>query len=92
MVVGSSPANQNRLTATKDKIVAQLIIKYLGSRRRAGNSFYVRAEENWENDLFQNSKFGGYTKQRYAIKISRTVDQIIGELYSMSWARRVVFW
>jgi hypothetical protein len=67
------------------------VAKYLETERRAGNLIYQASALNWEQDLFSKSKFGGYEKRIYEIKVTRNIDQELGNLYSMSWARRWFF-
>jgi SAM-dependent methyltransferase len=75
----------------KDVAIKNLVIKYLGPERRAGNSIYKSSDINWEQDLFPNSKFGEFTKRTYVTKIVRNINEELGNLYSMSWARREFF-
>lgn len=82
---------QNSLTAVKDETVKRLIEKYLGPKRRAGRGFYEPSGQSWEGDLLPNSKFGGFEKRIYQTKVVRSAEQELGNLYSMSWARRDFF-
>lgn len=65
--------------------VSEVIKKYLGEKRRAGNSYYVESEERWE-DLLTNSKFGGYDKFQNAYIQKWTVEELIGFQGSTSFA------
>jgi ubiquinone/menaquinone biosynthesis C-methylase UbiE len=82
---------QNSLTTRKDNLIKELLVKYIGPGRRAGNSFYQPSKLNWEKDLFPNSKFSKFERRQYDTKVTRNVDQELGNLYSMSWARREYF-
>ena len=71
----------------KDIVIKRLITRYLGTERRAGDSTYKPSDLSWEQDLFPKSKFGGFRKRAYQVKVVRDVDQELGYLYSMSWAK-----
>lgn len=68
-----------------------LVTKYLGSKRRAGKRTYQHSDLSWEQDLFPKSKFGDFTKRVYHVEVVRNVEQELGNLYSMSWARKDYF-
>jgi ubiquinone/menaquinone biosynthesis C-methylase UbiE len=91
LVVGSVPATQNEAVQAKDELIYGLIEKYLGFGRRAGWVMYKPSGRSWENDVFPNSEFGGFEKRKYTIKVVQNVDEIVGELYSKSWALRSHF-
>jgi len=89
-VVGTEPVKQRSDTEKKDKVVAELIKKYLGPERRAGKFIYQAPPKRYE-ELLPNSIFGNFAENYYVITKTRSIDQIIGHLYSMSWARRDYF-
>ena len=91
VIVGSGPVAQNRLAKRKDEAVTELLAKYLGPRRRAGRYIYKPSSLSWEKQLFPYSAYGGFKKRVYVIKVVRDLGQIVGVLYSMSWARREYF-
>lgn len=82
---------QNKITGRKDELIRQLLNKYIGPGRRAGNSMYKQSSLNWEKDLFLNSKFSKFERRIYKTKVVRNAEQELGNLYSMSWARREYF-
>jgi ubiquinone/menaquinone biosynthesis C-methylase UbiE len=88
VIIGSVQTKQNGLSTSKDKIIKELIWKYLGPKRRAGKHIYKPTGESWEKELFPNSKFAEFKKYNYEIEISRSIDQVIGNLFSMSWASK----
>lgn len=75
----------------KELAIKRLITKYLGAGRRAGQGLYKPSRLSWEHELFPSSKFGGFEKRVYTRTIVRDIDQELGNLYSMSWARRDYF-
>lgn len=87
-IVGSVPAVQNSRTAQKDETIKSLVTKYLGPQRRAGNSIYEKPPKAYI-DLFDASKFKNYKSRIYETKVIRNVNQELGNLYSMSWGRRI---
>ena len=84
-------SQKNPNVQSKDAAIKRLVTKYLGPERRAGNSTYQPSDLNWEQNLFPNSKFGGFKKRVYKTKTVRTINQELGNLYSMSWARPEFF-
>jgi ubiquinone/menaquinone biosynthesis C-methylase UbiE len=88
VIVGTSPIDQNRLMMQANKAVGTAIGKYLGPNRRAGKHIYTPTGENWETKLFPQSAFRKIEKRTYVIKVKRTAEQIVGNLFSMSFASR----
>jgi hypothetical protein len=86
IIVGSTPMSQNKLSLKKDMIIKELILKYLGSERRAGKYIYKPTGQDWETELFPNSAFSNFEKQNYVVQVTRSIDQVIGNLFSMSWS------
>ena len=72
------------------KVRKRVVQKYLGTKRRAGNSFYREKEKRWE-DVLNASPFGKHKKWRYAYPLSWTIEEVIGYLYSTSFASRRLF-
>jgi ubiquinone/menaquinone biosynthesis C-methylase UbiE len=91
LIVGTVPAGQNRTAAAKDELIKQTVAKYLGTHRRAGKYVYKQSDKKWESDVLPNSPFGAFEKREYVAKSTQNIDQIIGNLYSMSWALRSHF-
>lgn len=69
------------------KIYKDLVRKYLGEERRAGNSLYRPPSENFD-DALDDSPFGGHTEWTHLFSRTRTLEAIIGFLYSTSFASR----
>lgn len=67
-----------------------MVQKYLGKKRRAGNSFYKVADAWWE-DILDTSPFGGHEEWNYAYPLSWTLQEVISYLYSTSFASRRLF-
>jgi ubiquinone/menaquinone biosynthesis C-methylase UbiE len=87
VIVGTEPVEQDAKTTQKDQHVKELVAKYLGPKRRAGNKLYIHPEKKY-SELLPNSNFKNFEKKHYDIKIERTSQQIIGNLFSMSWASK----
>jgi hypothetical protein len=49
---------------------------------------YLPTGEKRESTLFPKSKFKNFTKCYYTIKIERSIDEVVGNLFSMSWASK----
>lgn len=89
-IVGSAPVTQNKPTALKDELIRDLVAKYIGPQRRAGNSIYKKPPKSY-SDLLGSSEFRNYKRRVYETKVVRNVEQELGNLYSMSWGRRAYF-
>jgi ubiquinone/menaquinone biosynthesis C-methylase UbiE len=85
VIIGTVPVTQSELSAQKDKVIKDLVKKYLGPQRRAGKYIYQQTGEKWESTLLLKSKFKNFTNKYYEIKIERSIDEVIGNLFSMSW-------
>ncbi|MSR71362.1 MAG: class I SAM-dependent methyltransferase [Candidatus Taylorbacteria bacterium] len=85
------------LWATKDnqkeewkQAVRNTIKKYLGEKRRAGNSFYKKSERAF-TDLIDESSFGMHEMWTHIYTRKWTLESILGFLYSTSFASRRLF-
>lgn len=87
VIVGSEPIAQNPLGNLKNEAIKELINKYLGPERRAGSKLYIHPDKRYE-ELLPNSLFRNFEEHFYEIELARTIDQIIGHLFSMSWASK----
>lgn len=68
-------------------VYKDLVRKYLGKERRAGNSLYRPPSEDFD-DALDGSPFGGHTEWTHQFPRTRTFEAIIGFLYSTSFASR----
>lgn len=89
MIVGTEPAEQNEATTKKDEAVQRLIKKYLGNERRAGDKIYTLPPKRYE-ELLPNSKLHDFQAKTYTISLTRSIDELLGHLYSMSWASKAL--
>ncbi|MBI2589175.1 methyltransferase domain-containing protein [Candidatus Saccharibacteria bacterium] len=87
IIGGAKPLSCDPEASEKDKIVQGVIKKYLGEDRRAGKFIYTHPEKSFEEYL-QNSKFRDFRTHYYKTKFDRTADQIIGQLFSTSFASK----
>jgi ubiquinone/menaquinone biosynthesis C-methylase UbiE len=90
VIVGASPIDQNKLMMQANKAVGATVHKYLGPNRRAGKQIYTPTGESWEIELFPQSAFRKIEKRTYVIKVKRTAEQNVGNLFSMSFASRKI--
>lgn len=88
VIAGTAPIAQNKLSTQKHLIIKEMIKKYLGKQRRAGAKLYKSNGRNWENELFPELAFANLEKYDYVVKISRNIDQVVGNLFSMSFASK----
>jgi ubiquinone/menaquinone biosynthesis C-methylase UbiE len=90
VIVGNAAESvlQNVRAARKNEIVKKMLVKYLGPERRAGNKIYKPSSLDWQKDLFPKTRFGNFQTAYYLVQIPRNIDQIVGQLFSMSWAAR----
>lgn len=72
------------------KIRKDVTEKYLGERRRVGNSFYDRGDDTFE-DRLTSSPFGGYKEWSYDFTRTWTLEEVINFLYSTSFASKRFF-
>ena len=90
IVSGSSSIWRNpEKEAWKDKC-KEVIQRYLGEKRRAGNSCYVELKERFE-DILSRSQFRSFEKWEHLSERKKTIDEIIGLLYTTSFARKDFF-
>ena len=69
--------------------LSEVVRGHLGERRRAGSGYYERAERSHE-ELLRDSPFQEITTGRVAATISWTLDEVVGYLYSTSFANRSI--
>lgn len=68
----------------------EIIEKYLGTERRAGDKLhkdFIPEERSFE-EIFKESPFRTFELKQYPYQTERTIDGIIGFLYSTSYANR----
>ncbi|MEK7208134.1 MAG: class I SAM-dependent methyltransferase [Patescibacteria group bacterium] len=91
LIFTHNPSSGWRDKGEKWKVVRkQIVQKYLGAKRRAGNVFYKEKEEYWE-DVLDTSPFGGHEEWNYKYPLSWTLKEVIGYLYATSFASRRLF-
>ena len=71
-------------------VVRRVIEKYLGERRRAGNSYYKKPAGRFE-DIIKRSEFSNLQIYDQEYTQEWTIDQILGYLSSTSFASRRLF-
>jgi SAM-dependent methyltransferase len=71
----------------------ELIEKYLGSKRRAGNGYAddLMDEARPVRELIAESPFRTFECKSYGYKTERTFEELIGYLYSTSYAAKRLF-
>lgn len=67
-----------------------VVQKYLGEKRRAGNTFYDEPKEKFE-DLLKASSFGGYEVWTHDFERTWVLEEVINFLYSTSFASQRLF-
>ncbi|MBI2550886.1 class I SAM-dependent methyltransferase [Candidatus Uhrbacteria bacterium] len=75
-----------------EEVVKQMIQKYLGEERRAGTGKFKQAAKTDERfeDLLNKSLFSLFEERQYKHKREKTIDEIIGRIYSTSFANPAV--
>ena len=72
-------------------LIRDVVGRHLGPSRRAGSGFFQKPEERYE-DLLDLSQFGHHcTVVLPGAPVTRTIDDVIGFLYSTSFASRRLF-
>jgi ubiquinone/menaquinone biosynthesis C-methylase UbiE len=87
---GIDKTPQNDLTSKKDAAVKEIVTRYLGPKRRAGNTFFVPPKEHYI-DLLAQAGFQDVTETFYEYETTRSIDEIVGNLFSLSWASKAQF-
>jgi ubiquinone/menaquinone biosynthesis C-methylase UbiE len=90
VIIGSEPTQQNDLITQKNIIVKNLINKYLGPGRRAGHKLYLPPDKKYYKVL-ADANFVDIEEKVYKIKVAQNIDEIVGQLFSMSWAAKKHF-
>ena len=90
IVANQSPIFTEKKTEAYKAVVREVIKKYLGEKRRAGNSFFQPPKDRFE-DVIKRSRFHGFQTFNHEYKQNWTIDEIIGFLYSTSFASRRLF-
>ena len=68
-----------------------VVSHYLGPKRRAGRGFYAAPDESYE-DMLDRSVFGGHrTLTLPGVPATRSVEDVIGYVFSTSYASRQQF-
>ncbi len=80
-------ATKDESTDPWQKKVREILKKYLGEQRRAGNTFYQKPEEEFD-DLVEQSPFGACEVWAHEYTKEWSVESIMGFLYSTSFASR----
>ena len=84
---GAKPLEFSSRASQKDKAIQEIIKKYLGAERRAGEHTYTHPEKNFEEYL-HGSKFHNFKEHYYKVELTRNIDEIVGNLYSTSFASK----
>ena len=84
---GAKPLEFSPKASQKDRVIQGVIKKYLGAERRAGKHVYSHPEKSFE-DYLQNSKFHDFKEHYYTVEVTRNMDEVVGNLYSTSFASR----
>lgn len=90
VVSNNSPILTDKGNDKYKTVVQETIKKYLGEKRRAGNSYYQHSGERFE-DIIGRSKFHGLQTFNHIYKQHWTIDEIVGFLASTSFASRRLF-
>ncbi len=72
-----------------EQVVREVVVRWLGPQRRTRRGVFV-AEEGAEKDALARSRFVGMELGSHRWERSVTVDIIVGELYSTSFANRAL--
>lgn len=89
----SSPVRGKSKTEDWKMKRKELIIKYLGEERRAGDHLYKEfvPEKRPFEEIIAESPFKTFEFREYPYTTERTIDEIIGFLYSTSYASKRLF-
>jgi hypothetical protein len=54
VIIGSGPTSQNTLSEYKNKLIKELVVRYLGSERRAGSKIYTHPDARRTKKYYKN--------------------------------------
>jgi ubiquinone/menaquinone biosynthesis C-methylase UbiE len=75
-----------------EQIIKEIVQRYLGEERRAGTGKYKEAtnrDETFE-EILKHSPFSTVEERAYSTRRTQTLDEVIGRLYSTSFANPAV--
>ena len=90
VIVSDSSSPWRYKTEKWKEVRKEIVQKYLGEKRRAGNAFYSEPKEKFE-DLLNASPFGRYEEWTHDYVRTWTLEAAINFLYSTSFASRRLF-
>ncbi len=70
--------------------VKEVIQRFLGPDRRAGDGLYKKHPSTFE-EVFHNSPFGGFEMYHDQWEEMRDIDFVVGHVFSTSWGNRNLF-
>ncbi|TSC68151.1 MAG: methyltransferase type 12 [Parcubacteria group bacterium Gr01-1014_56] len=75
------------------KAAKTVVQKYLGPERKAGITSFdsYRASQKTSAESIQESPFQNYEKRPYPYRLERNIDEVMGLLYSSSYATKRLF-
>lgn len=88
IIWNNSPLPGNKSTEWRVE-QQKLVEKYLGEKRRAGKGFYTKGEDKFE-DVIEEAGFKDVKTLNIKNKVASSIDELIGRLYSTSYASKVV--
>jgi SAM-dependent methyltransferase len=84
----SSTFNEpNEITAERNRVVGEMGIKYLGVKRKAGKSVFMKEEKSFE-EILDEAGFTEIDEVTLDVAIKRTIDDVIGFIFSSSWGNK----
>jgi hypothetical protein len=89
VIIGSEPTSQNTLPEYKNKLIKELVVKYLSSECRAGSKIYTHPGAPYK-EVLQKSKFKSFEEHFYNVELLRSVDEIAGQLFCIPWASKKI--
>jgi ubiquinone/menaquinone biosynthesis C-methylase UbiE len=69
------------------EVVDQVIKQFLGEKRKAGKGFYAHPSERYE-EVLSRSEFSILNPWSFEYRVDRTIEDLIGFLYSTSYASK----
>ena len=70
-----------------EEVVDQVIKQFLGEKRKAGKGFYAHPTE-WHELVLSKSNFSLLEPWSFEYQVERTIEDMIGFLYSTSYANK----
>jgi ubiquinone/menaquinone biosynthesis C-methylase UbiE len=75
------------ITVERNRVVREVVVKYLGAERKAGSGIFEQDKKSYES-MLSEAGFFDVKEDVWDITTKRSIDDVIGWLYSSSWGNK----